>query len=298
MDFKLLDMQHSFSAKICTALFLSLLITAGGCQTIQDIADSIQKPSLAVDNVRVTGFNFQEMELTYDIKVENPNAVAIQMLGYDYDLELNGNSFIKGDQTEKMKIEASGESIFQVPMTLNFSDVYQTVSGLGKNDDETSYSFLSNLTFDLPVLGATDIPVKKQGSIPLLKLPKLNVQNVQIQDLSLNGADLNLKLGFDNPNGFGLDINRLNYDLIVNGDQWADGSALQDVNIKENGMTELNIPISLNIGQIGMSAYRILSGSEPLDYQLKGNFNFNALHELLGATNFDFNRSGKVPISR
>lgn len=57
--------------------FLLLPLLVGGCKTLQDLANSIQKPSLSVDNVRVTGFNFQQMELTYDIKVENPNSVEI-----------------------------------------------------------------------------------------------------------------------------------------------------------------------------------------------------------------------------
>lgn len=276
-------------------LLLPLLI--GGCKALQDFANSIQKPRLSVDNVRVTGFDFQQMELTYDIKVENPNSVAVRMMGYDYNLDLNGNTFISGDQAEKIEIEASGESIFQVPMTLNFSDIYRTASGLS-DQDETSYHFLSHLRFDLPVLGATEIPVQNRGSIPLLKSPKLDVRNLEIQNLSLSGADVVLKLAFDNPNGFGLDINQLAYDLQVNGDRWAGGTALQDVTIRENGITELDIPISLNISQIGMSAYRILSGSEPLDYQLKGHFNVTALHELLGSTNVNLNRSGKIPVSR
>lgn len=277
--------------------FLLLPLLIGGCKALQDFASSIQEPRLSVDNVRVTGFNFQQMELTYDIKVENPNSVSVRMLGYDYNLDLNGNAFISGDQAEKIEIEASGESIFQVPMTLNFSDVYRTVSGLS-DQDETSYHFLSHLRFELPVLGATEIPVRNQGSIPLLKRPKLDVRNLEIQNLSLSGADVILKLAFDNPNGFGLDINQLTYDLQVNGDQWADGTALQDVNIRENGITELDIPISLNISQIGMSAYRILSGSDPLDYQLKGHFKVDVLHELLGSTSVNLNRSGKIPVSR
>lgn len=281
-----------------TPLLFILLIIAGGCQTIKDLANTIRKPSLTVEDVRVTGFNFQEMELTYDIRIENPNPVALQMMRYDYDMQLNGHSFIKGDQTEQLKIEASGASVFEVPMTLNFLDIYQTVTGLAKNDDQTTYRFLSHLTFDLPVLGATEIPVKKQGTIPLLKLPSLSISNVRVNNLSLSGADVNLKLRFDNPNGFGMKINQLNYNLVVNGNQWVDGSALDDVTIRKNGMTELNIPISLNIAQIGMSAYRILSGSQPLDYQLKGNVAFNALHELLGSSTFSFNRSGEIAVSR
>jgi LEA14-like dessication related protein len=272
-------------------------IILGGCSTIQEITDSIQKPKLSVDNVRVTDFNFTQMELTYDIKVENPNAVAVKMTGYDYNLDINEHPFINGDRSKTMTIEASGESIFEVPMMLNFPDLYRTVSELA-NEDESSYQFLSHLRFNLPIIGATAIPVKKSGNIPLLKLPKLSMQTIEVDNLSLSSADLTLKLALNNPNGFGMDIGQLNYDLIVNGNQWADGTALKGVKVKENGLTELEIPISLNITQIGTSAYQILTGSENLDYRFQGNFRFNLGHELLGSTNFDFNRSGEISVSR
>lgn len=279
-----------------TCLFLALIIL-GGCSTIQEITDSIQKPKLSVANVRVTDFNFSQMELTYDIKVENPNTVAVEMIGYDYNLDINEHPFINGDQSKTMSIEASGESTFEVPMTLNFPDLYRTASELA-SEDESSYQFLSHLRFDLPVIGTTEIPVKKSGNIPLLKLPKLSMQTIKVNNLSLSSADLTLKLAFNNPNGFGMNIGQLNYDLIVNGSQWADGTALQGVKIQENGLTQLEIPISLNITQIGTSAYQILTGSENLDYQFQGNFQFNVGHELLGSTNFDFNRSGEIPVNK
>ncbi|HLR30923.1 MAG TPA: LEA type 2 family protein, partial [Fodinibius sp.] len=155
-------------------LFTAML---AGCQTVKDIANSIQKPSLSVEDVRVTGFNFREMELTYSIKVNNPNPVAIRMLGYDYSLGINEHSFLKGDQTKKVNIEASDESIFQVPMTVNFEDLYNTVKGVAGRE-KSSYSFLSHLAFELPVLGHTEIPVRKEGEIPMIKLPKLSVQNL------------------------------------------------------------------------------------------------------------------------
>lgn len=281
-----------FSVTIICALVL-----INGCSAIQDITDSVQKPNLSVKDVQVTDFNFREMEITYDVKIENPNSMAVQMLEYDYMLEINGYSLVSGDQKEVMRIGAEGESTFQVPMTLNFSDVYNTIGSLS-GADQASYNFISHLTFDLPLLGRTKLPVKKEGTFPLLKLPDLRVEDLQIENISLSSADLNLKLEFNNPNGFGLDINHLNYELMINGDQWAEGSALQNVYVKENGVTELNIPISLNLSKIGMSAYRILSGSQQLDYQLKGVFNIDAGHELLGETNFDFNRSGEVSLSR
>jgi len=285
----------TFQKYISVILLVCTLFILNGCAALEDFSNSIQKPKLSVENVRISDFNFEEMELTYDIKVDNPNALSVQMLAYDYNLDVNENTLVTGDQKKELAIEASGASTFQVPMRLNFADVFRSVQSL-RDSDEVSYSFLSNLTFDLPIVGQTKVPVRKDGSIPLLKRPKISLEDFSVSGINLSSADINLKLRFDNPNAFGIDVNALRYDLMINGDQWADGTALQGKTIKEKGVTMLSIPISLNISQIGMSAYRLLTGGEPFDYQIKGDFDLNARHELLGQTNFDFLRSGNLSL--
>lgn len=271
------------------------LLLLDGCTALEDLSNSIQKPQLSVENVRVSDFNFEEMELTYDIKIDNPNALSVQMLAYDYNLDINENSLVSGNQKKELAIEASGASTFQVPMRLNFVDLYRDVQSL-RDSDKASYSFLSNLTFDLPVLGQTKVPVSKKGNIPLLKTPKINLENFEVTRLNFSRADINLKLRFDNPNSFEMDVNALNYDLMINGDRWVDGTALKGTTIKKKGITMLNIPISLNISEMGTSAYRLLTGGETFDYQIQGDFDLNARHELLGHTTFDFLRSGKLSL--
>lgn len=285
----------NFPKSVSAILFACTFILLDGCAALEDLSNSIQKPKLSVENVRVSDFNFEEMELTYDIKVDNPNALSVQMLAYDYNLDINDHSLVTGDQKKELAIEASGASTFQVPMRLNFTDIYRSVQSL-RNADQVSYSFLSNLTFDLPIVGQTKVPVRKEGQIPLLKRPKINLEDITVTGINLSSADINLQLRFDNPNGFGIEVNALNYDLMINGDQWADGTALQGTTIKEKGVTMLNIPISLNITKIGMSAYRLLTGGESFDYQIKGDFDLNARHELLGQTTFDFLRSGNLSV--
>lgn len=284
------------SPKFVSVILLTCaLFLLDGCAAFENLSNSIQKPQLSVENVRVSDFNFEEMELTYDIKVDNPNAMSVQMLAYDYNFDINENTLVTGDQKKELAIEASGASTFQVPMRFNFADVYRSVQGL-RDSDEASYSFLSNLTFDLPALGQTKVPVSKEGRIPLLKKPKVSLEDYEVTGLNFNSAKLNLQLSVDNPNSFGIDINALNYDLMINGDRWANGTALKGATIKEKGVTMLNIPISINISEIGMSAYRLLSGGETFNYEIEGDFDLNARHELLGQTTFDFQRSGNLSL--
>lgn len=276
-------------------LAVSALVILDGCSLFDRLANRIKKPSISVEDVRVTDFNFKEMELTYDIKVKNPNKLPVRMLAYDYNLDINENMLVQGKQQEQLNIKASDESRFQIPMRLSFSDIYKTVESL-KNSDEASYDFLSHLTFNLPVLGKTELSVRKQGNIPILKMPKIRLADWSVSDVNFSSAKVMLQLEFENPNGFDIKINNLNYDLMVNGEQWAEGTTLEGAKIKKNDVTELDIPISLNMSQMGMSAYRILTGSQRFDYRIKGNFNLNPLHKLLGQTTFDFDRSGELSL--
>ena len=272
-----------------------MTLVMNGCKTLQDLAENIEKPQVSVTGVRVTGFDFSEIELTYDITVDNPNALSLQMLSYAYDLDINDKTFISGKQPNTTRIEASGESTFQVPVTLDYQEVYSAFASLA-NSDDARYSFSSTFAFDVPVLGRTEVPVQKKGSLPLARIPKVGVQGLEVNNVSLSSADLTLNLEFFNPNAFGLKVEDFDYSLEINGNQWAKGNALGQTEIAPEKSTRLSIPISLNTTQMGLSAYRIITGSRSVDYQLIGNFTFGTTHPLLGSTSFSINKEGEVSL--
>lgn len=274
---------------------LAIIFLIAGCSALRDIA-KIQKPELSVTDVRVTDFTFEDIELTYIVTVDNPNSLSVQMDSYNYDFRLREKTFLEGRQDKNMEIKAADKSTFEVPMQLNFEKVYDGIKTL-VNADEASYKFLSVVSFDLPVLGVTDIPVSKKGSLPMINVPKIIIKDLEIKNLSLTRADLVLNMEFDNPNAFGINVNNFNYDLTINGDRWAEGNALGNTSISNKGASQLQIPISLNITEMGMSAYRLLTGSGELNYSLSGNFNLGTTHPMLHQTNLSVNRSGSLSLS-
>ena len=277
-------------------LLLLFITLSSGCSTLQDLANRIQKPKLSVTDMRVSGFNFNEIELTYDITVENPNDLSVQLASYNYDFKLNEQTFLQGQQDKNTTIEASGKSTFEVPVTLNFRDVYEGIQTLA-NSDQAAYEFLSEVSFDLPVLGITKIPVSKKGTIPMLNSPNIRVSNLEVQSLSFTNADLLLNMEFDNPNAFGIKINGFDYGFSINGDRWAEGKSLVNTTIDGKDTAQLSIPISLNISEIGLSAYRLLSGSGDANYNLQGNFNLGTTHPLLDQTNLKIDKSGSLSLT-
>lgn len=285
--------------KHLSVTLIAVLVFLTSCQALQDLADNMEKPSLSITDVRVTDFAFNEIELTYDVRIENPNPVAVQMLSYDYDFNINENDFIEGKQEKKLQIESAGASTFQIPMRVNFSELYNLFSNL-RNNDEADYKLAANLDFDLPVLGRTTLPIEKSGSLPMIKLPKIKLASLNVDEVNFSSADLTLNLQVDNPNGFGLLLNALNYSLNVNGRSWVNGSSKKDITISENNSDQISIPISLNISEIGSSVVQLLRSSGEVNYDLTGDMNFGATHPLFDnkETTFTFDETGDVPIIR
>ncbi len=292
-------MNHSRSIALWSFLLGGLLLVSISlfrCATLQQIA-AIQQPSVDVQNVRLTGMSFEALNLAFDLKITNPNPISATLAGFDYDFQIGDASFLKGNQEKQLTLQARGESMLEIPLTINFKDLYNTFQTL-KNQDSSTYKLICGLSFNLPVLGPTRIPVSKSGSLPNLKLPDISISTLKLNKISLTSADLELKLNLKNANTFSLLLNQLNYDFAVNGKTWVKGLTQKQMEVKEKGVSTIAIPISLNFLEMGTAIYQMITGNQKLNYHLTGNVDLKSSLPLLGQVNLPLDRVGEISISR
>lgn len=275
-------------------LFIILSLT--GCALLKG-AVKVSKPDLSIESVRLAGLSFQDLDLVFDIAVDNPNPLPVTLARFDYDLRIENSSFLKGIQEESSNIAAAEKSRISLPLTLDFGDLRRTFATL-KDQDSTSYELICNLVFDLPVLGEHALPLRHRGVLPVVKPPRIEVGHLKIKRLNLTGADLVLQLGLRNPNNFVFGLDRLDYDFSVGGKSWATGASTRPVQLAEKGSQTLEIPVSLSFLSLGRSAYRALTKKKPLDYQLSGNLDLNTSLPLLPSAKIPIDLSGSLDVLR
>lgn len=273
-----------------------LAILVFRCATLQQIAN-IQQPVVNIEKVRFTGMSFEALDLAFDLKITNPNPISATLAGFDYDFQIGDASFLRGNQEKQLTLQARGESLLEIPLTLNFKDLYNTFQTL-KNQDSSDYKLICGLSFNLPVLGPTRIPVSKSGSLPNLKLPDISIGSLKLNKISLTSADLELKLNLKNANTFSLLLNQLDYDFAVNGKTWVKGLTQKQMEVKEKAASTISIPITLNFLEMGSAIYQMITGNQKLNYQLKGNVDLKSSLPLLGQVRLPLDHVGEISISR
>lgn len=280
----------------CCLLSVLLLNT---CSGIRELAESVgvKHPTVQFAGAKITGLSFQDADFMFDIRIQNPNPVGIQLTGFDYDVLINGKSFVRGDQDEGLEIKAQGGHIVHIPVSLGFSNIYETFTDL-KKEDSSTYEMNCGFSFNLPVLGPVRVPVGTKGDLPLIKLPSIDLEALKLNRLDLSGADLQLDIRINNPNSFSLLLEGLKYQLLIGGQPWASSEAEHHMGVTGKGEGILTLPISLNFAQIGQSVYRLLTGDQSLEYELKGDLDLTTSLPLLEQANLPFDLTGVTELMR
>ncbi len=273
-----------------------MLVLTGGCAGLEQALED-RRPRVSVEGMRLAAVDFDRARVVFDVAIDNPNPVGIDLAGFDYVLSLGGNEFLKGQRDRAVRLPADGKESIAIPLTIPYERIAELPGDL-RGRKSVDYGLELGLDFDLPALGRQRLGTSTSGSMPIPQRPGISLDGVRVAELGLSGAELVLELGIDNPNDFGIDLERLDYALAINGRRWAESSRESGLSLAPDGSTTVDLPLRVNFGTIGTGAYDLLRGGARADYRLTADIAGNAGLKGFGAFDFPVERSGRIDLTR
>jgi LEA14-like dessication related protein len=124
--------------------------------------------------------------------------------------------------------------------------------------------------------------------------PKLTYESWSAEGLDLDGVTIALHYRLENPNGFGLDLQRLTYRLEVEGRPITDGELPAAVQIKGNGATPIALPVRLRWRELPGFAQTLLTKSD-VAYRVSGEAGVGSP---VGTIGLPFDHADRVALPR
>jgi LEA14-like dessication related protein len=131
----------------------------------------LKLPSIGLDGIKLDKLNFTGADLKLKIKMKNNNAFKLFVNNFKYQFASNGNQWISGLNENKLEVSEKGESMIEIPVSLNFlqmgRSIYQMISG----DQDFDYQLLGDVDFStsVPLIGQVKLPFDKTGKIKITK---------------------------------------------------------------------------------------------------------------------------------
>lgn len=159
---------HSFGQHTWKLFFIFLLVV-GGCAGLGQIKE---EPKVSIADIQVQEMKSMETAFRVQLRVMNPNAIALDIRGVDCVLEIDGRHFAQGISSEPQKIPAYGTGLVPVDVYASMVHMISSVVGLlqansGKSSPKPlSYRLVGSLR--LGAAGFTQkIPFESAGELSL-----------------------------------------------------------------------------------------------------------------------------------
>jgi len=277
-----------------TRIYL-LLILIGMLASITPAKSLKDSLAISLQEKRIQDLSFTGLSLIFYLNITNSSSRLVYIAGYDYRLVINDGEYIQLNTIleESIEIGPQGTTLISLPLKITNDLLFQTIEGIEEEDKAGCY-LSGGLTFSEKRKKEERIPFAFRAEFPILKKPEIEFISLEVNDLTIGGADLTFNVKFMNRNGFELLVDRLKYKLSLEDRPIGEEIVWGDKNIEKKGEKVFSLPILLNFFEVGKEVYDILHLSSVI-CQMSGEAE---VATSWGRIKLPFKKRGKITLSK
>jgi len=286
-------MPHVPRIRYLVALLAASLMLLAGCQSVQDLLGGAPKPTAHVIGASIRGLSLENIVLLFDVEVENPYAASLPLVELRYSLASGGKNFLEGTVQPTGSIPARGKQVIQLPATVQFSSLIAALKGV-KPGAIVPYTANFSIGVNAPVFGRIDVPLSKNGELPVPAVPQVELSSLAIGRLGLDQITASAKLQVKNTNQFPLDLTRLGVSFALGGQEVGNSRLANSANLPAGQTTTLDIPLSFSPRAAGVGLVNLLRGNQ-IAYKVSGSIDANSR---FGPLSLPFSHVGNTAVTK
>ncbi len=123
--------------------------------------------------------------------------------------------------------------------------------------------------------------------------PVVNVESVNVGDVSFEALELLFDINIENPNQLGITLSSFDYELLLNEKSFVRGDQPEGMQIEAEASNTVRVPISLTFRDIIESVQSVVD-QDSSQYQFKSGFALNL--PVIGDVRIPVSRTGAIPV--
>jgi len=253
---------------------VALLALVGCAQVGKMIGAGLEKPRLTFVSVTPQELDLEGATLVVRYRVENPNAVSLEVATLDYRLDVEGRQALTGSQRAGLRLPSRGTAELAIPVRLRYAAVHDFLRTVFTKA-EVAFHLEGTAGVQTPV-GVLEIPFSCTGKVPAPRLPHVALAGATIHSASFDGLSFDLQLDVSNPNAFALPAASLGYALQLGDRQVLTAAAQAIAAVPAKGKTRVVVPVKVPFASAADAAGKLLRGGQA-DVAVKGSATFGSV---------------------
>lgn len=141
-----------------------ICLNAVGCSSL-----SLKRPTAEFQSARVGEITPQGMTFNFDVRLTNPNSIAVPLAAADYSLALSDVMVVKDTIKPASDIPANGDTMVTLPVSVTFDNLLKAQDAIRRSVD-VPFAFSGDLSFTTPqklLSLPLRVPFEYRGTLPV-----------------------------------------------------------------------------------------------------------------------------------
>ena len=234
-----------------------LLVVLTGCANLS-LNDVYQAPTLRYQSTNITQVSFSQLSATSVVQINNANPYQLPVSSLGAELWLAGQPWLQLDANPISGLPSGRDTEVLLNWSLVFADLLKRTGDAYKNG-EAELTLKLSPAVNVPLLGPQTLTWQSRFTVPIPKLPTLQLTGWRVAAVSLTSVSLALDLQLANPNSFAIDTQ--GWSLAITNDQRDLATlGLRDSAIKARSQSTQQVDLTLALADVGLVLLSSLKG--------------------------------------
>jgi len=202
---------------------------------------------ITVGEKRIRDFSLDGLTFVFYVNIVNSSSKDYFLSGYEYRFIVNQTNYLQlqTELEEGIRIEARGETLVAFPVKITYENLFRIIPEM-KNELHAMCNLVGWARFSDVRRERGKLALAFTGDFPIFWKPDLQFVRLQVNTLTIGGADIEFAVKFLNKNRFDLMVDRISYTLTLAGYEIEKGTITGDKNIDKQGEKLFSLPLLLD----------------------------------------------------
>jgi LEA14-like dessication related protein len=224
--------------------------------------------------------------------LHNHTPIDLKIDSLTYVTRVEGNRLAQGHKARPLVVKGNAVNDLTLPITLNLPQVKQELKSAQR--DCVTVQMHTVLYANLPGVGPKEIPVDVRKRVYIPKLPKIEVADVDIDNLGLKKGEATVKLRVTNYESIPFTVKQVNYRFQIEDDLDVKGQETKDIVFRKKGVEIMPIHVRFQPKSMPKVLFKTLFKAKKTDYKLTGSATVAVGDAGAKDATMHFNSSGTV----
>ncbi|TXE13704.1 LEA type 2 family protein [Algoriphagus aquimarinus] len=250
-------------------------------------------PRVELSIMEITSLTAEKTEMTVKVLLKNQLPFSFTADSLQYSIFINDVEVIKSHYKKTISLESNDASLISLPLTiLNHHLTSILKASERKEIDSVEYRLHATFFTDIVFKKKFDVDVNRL--LPLIYIPELTSKHIQVDSLNFSRAAIQLNISIKNQNVFSIKAKNIAYKFAIEDHDWIEGEIPGVTDIKEQSITDLEIPIRLSFKEVGKTLFDLLKNGKDVKYKLDLTFRIDSENQSVKNSKVILKSSGSV----